>query len=175
MNLDLENSGREEFGHVESWLYSIPRVRIALETLKNDLDKLKTKAASPPTWVSNPGAVPVSGGNLDSRQSRWVEFMDEYPLRQAEILEAIQDRRQQLACYERVIQMLRAENSQLVQLVEKKYIEKVKPDGVIYDTVLFVGKTSFYEMRRYVVTSFYQCLPGRFQNKGRTNSEPKGA
>lgn len=159
----------EDFRRVEAWLYSIPRVKIALGTLKDDLEKLDTKAASPPTWMSNPGAVPVTGGELDSRQAKWMEFMDEYPVRRAEILEQIRERRQQLTCFERVIGMLRAENSQLAQLVNKKYIEKVQPDQVIFEKVLFVGKTTFYEMRRYVVAAFYECLPGQFPKKSEQN------
>jgi hypothetical protein len=74
----------EDFRRVEAWLYSIPRIEIALENLKLALERLETKKASPPTWISNPGAVHVSGGQLDSRQQRWVEFLDEYDIRKNE-------------------------------------------------------------------------------------------
>jgi len=161
----------EEFRRVEAWLYSIPRVKIALSTLKLDLEKLDTKAASPPTWMSNPGGIPITGGDLDSRQAKWVEFMDEYPIRRNEILEQIRERRQQLICFERVMGMLRAENVQLAQLVIKKYIEKQQPDSLIYETVLFVGHSKFYEMRRYIVQAFYECFPGQFNKDRRIRGE----
>ncbi len=153
----------EEFRQVEAWLYSIPRVLIALETLKMDLEKLDTRAASPPRWMSNPNALFSTGGGFDSRQLKWVEFMDEYQVRRNEILEKIRERRQQVRCFEKVMNMLRAENGQLAQLVNKKYIEKVQPDRVIWD-VIMVSERTFYRMRRYVVESFFECLPGRFQN-----------
>ena len=104
---------KEDFRRVEAWLYGIPRVEIALETLKMDLEKLETKAASPPTWMSVPtGGMPTGGGTSCSRQERWVEFLDEYPVKRNEILEGIRERRQQLTCFEKVMDMLRAENSQ---------------------------------------------------------------
>ena len=71
--------------------------------------------------------------------------------------------------------MLRVENSQLAQLVKAKYIDKIKPDSAIYDDVMFVSKTRFYEMRYYVVGVFFECLPGQFPNDSRTKGEPKGA
>ncbi|MCL6479639.1 MAG: hypothetical protein K6T65_14755 [Peptococcaceae bacterium] len=153
----------EEFRKVEAWLYSIPRVRISLETLEIDLERLDTKAASPPTWMTNLNAVPVVGGDQDSRQAKWMEFMDEYHIRRNDILERIQERQQQLLCFEKVLDMLRAENAQLAQLVRKKYIEKIQPDRIIWETVLFVGHSKFYEMRRYVVQAFFECLPGQFK------------
>lgn len=155
----------DDFRRVEAWLYSIPRIKIALGTLQLELEKLDTKASSPPRWMSNPEAIPTTGGDLDSRQAKWMEFMDEYPVRRAEIVEQIRERRQQLTCFERVMGMLRAENSQLAQLVNKKYIEKVQPDRVIYETVLFVGHSKFYEMRRYVIQAFFECLPGQFKTR----------
>lgn len=165
----------EDFRSVEAWLYSIPRIEIALENLKSTLERLETKEASPPTWMSNPGAVPVSGGQLDSRQQRWVEFLDEYDMRKSELQEQIRYREQQLGSFEKVLDVLRAENSQLAQLVKAKYIEKIKPDSTIYDNVLFVSKTRFYEMRNYVIKVYFECLPGQFVNYSRTKSEPKGA
>lgn len=165
----------EDFRRVEVWLYSISRASIALETLKLDLEKLDTRAASPPRWMSNLSLAPAFGGSTDSRQAKWVEFLDEYQVRRNDILEQIREKRQQLICFERVMKMLRNENSQLVQLVRKKYVEKVQPDHLIYENVLFVGKTTFYELRRYVVAAFLECLPGQFPKKERTKSEPQNA
>lgn len=165
----------QEFRRIEAWLYSIPRIEIALKTLKQELDRLDTKAASPPTWMSNPDAIPMKGGSLDSRQQRWLEFMDEYGIRRDELLEKITDREQQLEAFNMVLEMLRKENSLYAQLVKKKYIEKVKPDSAIYDGLLCVSKTTFYEMRAYVVQAFLDCLPGQFADKTRTKREPKSA
>lgn len=158
----------DDFRRVEAWLYSIPRLEVAIETLQLELEKLDTKAASPPRWLSNPAGTFSSGGNLDSRQVKWVEFMDEYPVRRNEVLEAIRERRQQVACFNKVMDMLRAENGQLAQLVRKKYLEKVQPDRVIWDHIV-VSERTFYRMRRYVVESFYECIPGEFGsgNNGR--------
>lgn len=152
----------DDFRMVEAWLYSIPRMKIAIENLKIELEKLDTRAMSPPRWVSNPAGTFGTDGNLDSRQARWVEFMDEYPVRRREIELAIQERQQQVECFDRVLNMLREENSQYVQLVRKKYLEKVQPDVYIYENHLFVSKRTFYRMRRYVVEAFYECLPGQF-------------
>lgn len=162
---------KQEFRRVEAWLYSIPRMRIAIENLKSELEKLDTKAASPPTWMSNPNTIPVRSGNLDSKQEKWLEFMDEYPLRRQEILQQIRDREQQLACFEKVMEMLRAENGQYAQLVKAKYIEKVRPDWVIWETILFVGKTKFYEMRQYVVRAFFDCLPAQFLERTKSGQK----
>lgn len=152
----------EEFRRVEAWLYKIPRIEIALENLKLELQRLETKHQSPPTWVSNPNVVPVTGGNLDNWLEKWVEFEDEYDIRRNELLQQIQAREHQLACFNKVLDMLRAENSQLVQLVKAKYIDKIRPDSAIYNGILFVSKNTFYKMRYYVVKAFYDCLPGQF-------------
>lgn len=165
----------EDFRRVEAWLYSIPRAHIALDTLKIDLEKLDTRAASPPSWMSNPNAQFSTGGGIDSRQAKWMEFIDEYQVRRNEILEGIRERRQQLVCFEKVMRMLRAENGQYVQLVQKKYIEKVQPDNVVYENILYVGHSKFYEMRRYVVAAFFECLPGQFPKKERRNCGEKTA
>lgn len=159
---------------MEAWLYSIPRLRIAIENLKLELERLDTKAASPPTWVSNPNTPVRGGNNLDSRQQKWLEFMDEYPLRRKEILQQIQDRERQLECFEKVMDMLRAENGQYAQLVKAKYIDKVRPDWVIYNNILSVSERTFYRMRAYVVKTFYECLPAQFirwQKDGRNVAE----
>ncbi|SFR15297.1 hypothetical protein [Desulfoscipio geothermicus] len=155
----------EDFRRVEAWLYSIPRLEIAIKNLQMELEKLDTKAASPPRWMSNLSGAPVTGGNLDSRQARWVEFMDEYPVRRAEIMQDIQDRLRQLQCFRRVMELLREENAQYAQLVRKKYLEKVQPDRVIWENHLFVSKATFYRMRIYVVEAFYECLPGQFPHR----------
>ena len=156
----------DEFRRVEAWLYSIPRVQLAIENLMMELEKLDTRAASPPSWMSNPNATAVSGGgSMDSCQAKYMEFMDEYGLRRREVELAILERRQQLECFERVLDMLRTENGQLAQLVRKKYIEKIKPDVTIYETILFVGHSKFYEMRRYTVEAFFECLPGQFNER----------
>ncbi len=165
---------KQEFRRVEAWLYSIPRLKIAVENLKLELERLDTKAASPPTWVSNPNAPAKGGNNLDSRQEKWLEFLDEYPLRRQEILQKIQEREQQLAGFEKVLDMLRNENGQYAQLVKAKYIEKVKPDSVIYNKLLVVSERTFYRMRIYVVKTFYECLPAQFlkwQKDGRNVAE----
>jgi len=169
----------EEFRRVEAWLYSIPRIEIALESLKLELETLDTRAASPPTWMSNPSPVFVMGGDMDSRQARWVEFMDEYQVRRNEITEKIREREQQLACFEKVMDMLRSEDGKLAQLVRKKYVDKVRPDRTIWKDEIFVGKTTFYAMRNYTVRVFFESLPGLFiskrANKKRTKCEPKSA
>lgn len=163
-----------DFRRVEAWLYSIPRMSIAIEDLKLALGRLETKRQSPPTWVSNPRALPVTGGEIDSKQQRWIEFLEKYDEQRCELLQQIHYRGDQIKCYQQVMDLLRRENGQLVQLVRKKYIEKVRPDQVIWETVLFVGKTKFYEMRRYIVQTFYECLPAQFL-KGRTKGEPKAS
>jgi hypothetical protein len=156
--------GLEEnyFRGVESWLYSIPRLEVALESLKLELERLDTKIESPPRWASNPQGTPITGGDLDSRLDKWGEFIDEYPVRRQEILQKIEDREHQLANFERVMELLRSENLQLAQLVRKKYIEKIKPDEEIWVNHLFISKASFYRMRAYIVGIFYECLPGEF-------------
>lgn len=164
----------EDFRKVEAWLYSIPRIEIALHNLKMELERLETKRQSPPTWMSNPNAVPVAGGELDSRQQKWIEFLDEYEIRRNELLEQIRYREQQIECFNRVLDMLRAENGQYAQLVKAKYIEKVKPDSAIYDGILVVSERTFYRMRAYVVKTFYECLPAQFlrwQKDGRNVAE----
>lgn len=162
----------QDFRRVEAWLYSIPRIEIALENLKIELERLETRRQSTPTWMPNPNAVPVTGGQLDSRQQKWVEFLSEYDERKRELQEQIRYRENQIECFQLVMNMLRQENAQLVQLVRKKYIEKVQPDWVIWKRVLFVGKTKFYEMRQYAVQSFFECLPAQFLKK-RTKGELK--
>ncbi|TYO94542.1 hypothetical protein [Desulfallas thermosapovorans] len=154
----------EDFRRVKAWLYSIPRLKIAIENLRIELEKLDTRAASPPRWVSNPAGTFSTGGIIDSRQVRWVEFMDEYPLRRREIELDIHERQQQLECFERVMDMLRKEDARLVQLVRKKYLEKVH-DRDIWENVLYTSKATFYRMRIYVVEAFYECLPGQFAHR----------
>lgn len=155
----------EDFRRVEAWLYNIPRVQIAIENLRHELERLDTKRNSPPTWMSNPDAVPVMGGELDSRQARWVEFLEEYPVRRAELLATITEREQQLKCFKQVLDILQAEDSRLAQLVRKKYIEKMRPDRAVWENVLFVSKPTYYRMRIYVVQAFFDCLPGYFLRK----------
>ncbi len=162
-----------DFGRVEAWLYSIPRLQIAIENLNLELDKLDTRAASPPRWMSNPDAVPSTGCDVDSRQAKWMEFMDEYELRRQEIERKLEDRRRQIRCFDRVMDMLREESALYSQLVRKKYLEKIKPDKKIWEHHLYVGKTKFYEMRIYVVEAFFECLPGQFPEKERTKRELK--
>lgn len=152
----------EDFRRVEAWLYSIPRLKIAIENLKLEIEKLDTRAASPPSWMSNPSIAPTTGGINDSRQARYAEFMDEYLVRRKETELALAERRQQLKCFERVVQMLREEDAKYGQLVRKKYLEKVKPDTNIYENHLYVSKRTFYRMRVYVVEAFFECLPGQF-------------
>lgn len=152
----------EDFRRVEAWLYSIPRMEIALDNLRRELGGLDTRAASAPVVLSNPTGIHVTGGNQDSLQDRWVEFLSDYQVRRKEIQERIMQYQEQLDSFNRVLEMLKNENSQLERLVKKKYIEKVKPDQIIWDTVLFVGKATFYRMRIYILGTFFECLPYKF-------------
>jgi hypothetical protein len=161
----------QDFRRVEAWLYSIPRIEIALDDLKLTLERLETKRATPPAWLSHPEATPVSGSQVDSRQQRWVEFLDTFDERAEELQGQIRYREQQLQCFNKVMDILRAENSQLAQLVRAKYIDKIKPDSAIYEGVLFVSKTRYYEMRHYAVNVFFECMPGQFPNYSRTIPE----
>jgi hypothetical protein len=152
----------DEFARVEKWLYSIPRIEIAVETLTLEIERLNTKAVTPPTWMSTPNGGMPTGGTSCSRQENWVEFLDEYPVRKNELLDKIEDRQKQLKCYEKVMNILRAEDSRYTQLVWNKYIKKVTPDRIIWEEHLFISKSSFYRMRSYIVESFLECLPGQF-------------
>ncbi|NPV90114.1 MAG: hypothetical protein HPY50_04970 [Firmicutes bacterium] len=166
----MDNS---EFRRVEAWLYGIPRMEMALENLKLELGRIDSQAASPPMAASNPSGIRVTGGRRDSMLDNWVEFLNDCEIRQGEIRERIKHLQEQIDWFNRVLRLLERENPLLVLLVKKKYLERVKPDQIIWDTVLYVGKTKFYDMRRQALEVFLECLPMSF--KKRTNSEPKSA
>jgi hypothetical protein len=147
----------QEYRQVEKWLYSITRIEIAIEGLKKALEQLDTRRASPPTWMSNPTAIPVMGGDLDSRQQRWAEFLDEYNNQRTDLLQHIQEKESQLDCFNKVLDQLRDEDGKLAQLVRYKYLHKIKPDSVIYENHIYVSRTEFYRMRSYIIQFFYDC------------------
>ena len=165
---------KEEFRRVEAWLYSIRYLPLAIEDLKKALELLETRASSPPSWTSHMTLVPVVGGEQDSRQARWVEFLDDYETRRRELLRQISIRENKLSSYKRVMELLEAQNSQYTQLVRAKYINIVRPDSAIYEGILFVSKNLFYEMRLYVVKAFSYALPGQFDDySGRKEGEKR--
>jgi hypothetical protein len=90
--------------------------------------------------LANPDAVPVTGGNLDSRQQRWVEFLDDYDNKRNDLLRQIEDKEWQIECYDQALDLFRQEDGKLAQFVRYKYITKIKPDSVIWENHIFVSK-----------------------------------
>ena len=157
----------QEFRRVEVWLYDVRRLAPAIESLKLIRQLGDQGAASPPTWVSDPDAIRVTGGKQDSRLEKWVEWLDGYESERWEILDKLKTKENSLAGYEAVMKLLQSEQDggQLCQLVRAKYINRVRPDSAIYEYILFVGKGLFYTLRRYVLYTFFDCLPGEFPAK----------
>lgn len=149
---------------VEKWLHSISKLQLAVKTLQIKLDILDTRAASPPRWVSNPMVAINAGSSADSRQARYVEFLDEYPHQRKDLELAILERQQQLKCFDLVLKMLREENIRLAQLVDCKYLHKMN-DQKIWEDVLYTSKSTFYRLKEQAVEAFYECLPGEFKKR----------
>jgi hypothetical protein len=151
---------RNDFKRVERWLFSIPKKYIALDSLRARLDALDTKAASPPRWIPTLEQVPAFGGETESRQQRWVEFMEQYPVEREFLAKEIKRLEEALSLYERVMMELNKEDELYHRLIRLKYEKKWENDRVWAE--LHISKATFFRMRYRLVQTFYECLPGEF-------------
>jgi hypothetical protein len=153
---------KQQFRQVERWLYNIPYVEYALGNLRDALERLETRHASPPSWMPNLSLAPGGGGEESSRQQRWVEFEEEYPEKKRELQHQINEREAKIRGFYDVLDMLTAEDGSYSQLIRAKYIRTVFPDSAIYGGILFVSRRTFYRMRSHVVRTYFNCLPAQF-------------
>jgi len=154
-----------DFKRVEAWLYSIPKTRIAYENLNNRLNSLHKKMnLIPAVQATKYENGKVSGGIKESQQEKWIERMASLLDERQAVLEALNKKRKKLKCFEQVMELLGRENEKYPEIVEKKYIYRIKPDVRIYRS-LYLSERHFYRMRRYVVQTFFNCLPGEFIKK----------
>ncbi len=159
---------KEEAQRVKRWLYSIPAIEYSIINLQRALDDLETRRQSPPTWMSNPDAVGVTGGEETSRQETWAIFLDQYEARRSYLEDLIRQRTIKVAQYREVMELLAQENSLAAQAIRKKYYDKVKPDRDIYRLFLFCSEETFYRLLRKGIRFYYEALPEVFI-RGREN------
>jgi len=152
----------DDFHRAEAWLYSIPRLQLALEDLKMELDLLDARAASPLRRMPDFGTSDADN-SADNDQAGYPERMQQLWRQELEL--DIRERRQQVQCFKAVLEMLRQEDIKLAMLVNSKYLQKMS-DQNIWDHILHVSKATFYRMKNYVVEAFYDCLPAQLQNRG---------
>lgn len=153
---------KADFRAVERWLYSIPRKMVALETARLDIEHIDTLLAAGEVQAVQYRGDAVSGGGRRGGLEKGLVTAESLKERRQQLVVKIKELRYQLVCFERVMELLRAENQQLAQLVQKRYIERVRPDRIIYDNILFTSRSNFYRMRDYVVQVFYESLPSIF-------------
>lgn len=157
---------KQERKKVVQWLYSIPAIEYSVGNLKRALEDLETRYNSPPTWMSNPDALGVMGGDETSRQETWAIFLEQYPARKSYLEDLIAQRTNKVRQYHEVLSLLAQENSLAAQVIRKKYYDKVKPDRDIYRLFLFCSEETFYRALRRGIRFYFTTLTGVFSNGG---------
>jgi len=157
---------KEEAKRVKAWLYSISKTEYALENLKRALEDLETRYQSPPTWMRNPDAVAVMGGEETSKQETWVQFLEYYPARKSFLEDKIAAHERKLQQYRETLELMAADPQwgQLGKdIIRLKYYRRVRPDRAIYTMFLFCTEETFYRAHRRAIQFFYDVLPDVFQ------------
>lgn len=150
---------------VKQFLYSIRRTEQAILNLEQAIDDLDARYNSPPTWVSNSSALPVTGGEPRDKLQDWAEFVETYKARRSFLRDNLLRCRRKVEQYRETLEAMRGEaelGDLAVRLVECKYYRQVRPDSAIWSMYLFCGKTYFYELHARALRYFFDVLPDRF-------------
>lgn len=159
---------RNDTKRVKAWLYSIRKTELALVNLRQALAELETRRESPPTWMRSPELVSVVGGESESKQENWVEFLEVYPARKSFLEDNIVKHETKLRQYRETLEVLAQDQKWGyigAEIIRKKYYCKIQPDKAIYTMFLFCSPETFYRAHRRALQFFFDVLPDVFQSK----------